>query len=565
MDIFHKYYKAIKRNPENTELYDLALNCCTNILKFDVLYGMKCTSELKQLTKSVIKDEATTNECKKVLLLFIQKILIAETPFSLDSYFQALEFRRPVAQQFYLPRRKKLIKIVRALEKLLITDELDELFLSMPPRTGKTTLVLFAISWLLGMRPDLANLYCSFSGTNGQSFYKGVMEILDDPFTYCWHEIFPNVKFDNKTMCNSKETFLDTDRVKRYHSITCRSIDATLNGSCDCNGILIGDDLISGIEEAMNPARLTSVWSKVDNDLITRAKQNAKILWIGTRWSIKDPIGRRQSIIEEEVEYENRRVEIVNIPALNEKDESNFEYDYGVGFDTNYYKQRRASFESQGDIASWLAQYQGEPIEREGALFPSETLQFFEELPDQIPDKIFAPVDVAWGGGDACSCPCCFLYKNKNIKNKIDVYIPAVVFEFGDKNKSQPEIIDLIRNYSINWLRIEKNNGGEEYKEDIEKLVKENNLTCNIESRPAPNKVAKEARIFANAPDIKTNFHFLNPKKWNNHYRLFMQNITSYSIEGKNKNDDAPDSLSQANQMIKQPISTKPTIFHRPF
>ena len=72
-----------------------------------------------------------------------------ETPYSLDSYFQALEFNRPIEQAFYLPRRKQLLPIVKDLERLIIYDEIDELFLSTPPRIGKTTLVLFVLSWFL--------------------------------------------------------------------------------------------------------------------------------------------------------------------------------------------------------------------------------------------------------------------------------------------------------------------------------------------------------------------------------------------------------------------------------
>ena len=209
MDIFHKYVNAIKKSPENVEYYSYALNCCKYIFKAgNVNYALKCTTDLKELCKRTIKNETTLNTVKVALYDFIQDILIVESPYSLDSYFLALEYTRPIHQQFYLPRRKQLKPIVHELERLLISDEIDELFLSMPPRTGKTTLIIFVISWLIGFKPELANLYVTYSTDTAKGFYDGVYEILNDEITYSWHKIFPDVEFDKTSMCNSKESYL---------------------------------------------------------------------------------------------------------------------------------------------------------------------------------------------------------------------------------------------------------------------------------------------------------------------------------------------------------------------
>ena len=566
MDTFHKICEVIKHNPSTIDNYNNALTCCKHILKSDTIYGMRCTLELKELTKRSIKDDLTLNDTKKELFNFYHKILMVETPYSLDSYFQALEYRRPIKQQFYLPRRKQLLKIVRELEKLLITDELDELFLSQAPRTGKTTLVMYAISWEMGMKPELANLYCTFSGGTAGAFYKGIMEIIDDPFTYCWKEIFNTVDFDRQSFCNSKETYLDTGRIKRYHSLTCRSIDGSLNGSCDCSGVLIGDDLISGIEEALNPARVWSVWTKVQNDMLTRAKEKAKILWIGTRWSVNDPIGKRLNILETEKQFSTRRYKVFNMPALDENDNSNFDYLYDVGFSSEHYKQVRATFDSVGDIASWSAQYMGEPIERSGLLFPAEDLQYYDgKLPEGTPTKIIAPIDVAWGGGDACSCPCGVVYKDQKLRNVYDVYIPAVVFEYGDKYTSQRKICQMIADYNITEIQVEKNNRGEDYKIDLETHLREKGVKCNLRCKSASTQTSKEARIFASAPDIKLRFHFLESGKRNKDYQQFMQQLIGYTINGKNTHDDAPDSLAMMVDMLKPQQTVSFEVFKRPF
>ena len=570
MDTFDKIIYCIKKNPSTMTYYDDAFLYIKGQFNRDVLRAMQQSKQLKELCASAYKNKLILDDVKKDIRDLIFNLLVLETPYSLDSYFQALEFDRPIKQQFYRPRRKQLLDIVRALEDLLIWDKIDELFLSQPPRTGKTTLVAFGISWKIGIDPEASNLYGSFSSGVAGAFYKGIIEIITDDFTYNWRKIFPNAKFDPKSFCNAKETYLDVGRIKRYHSFTARSIDGSLNGACDCSGILVGDDLVSGYEEAVNQTRLATVWAKVENDFTTRAKENAKILWIGTRWSINDPIGRRIKVLTEENAFKTRRYKIINKPALNENGDSNFDYDYGVGFSKTFYEQKRASFENTGDIASWSAQFMGEPIERSGQLFSAESLMYFNgELPkNKKPYKIIAPCDVAWGGGDAVSCPVMYVYKDEIGWNNFDVYIPAVVFDYGDKNKTQPRIAELCMKWGIQTLQFERNSRGDEYGQDVNELLKAKGYPINITDKPAPTTISKCDRIVQQSSDIKLHCHFLSAPYRNKDYNMFMQNLLGYSASGGNKQkDDAPDSLSQGMDMIRpqnNPMATY-SVFNRPF
>ena len=453
-----------------------------------------------------------------------------------------------------------------------ITVERDGMYLagrSLTP-THNTTLVLFLLTWQLGINPEKANLYGSFSGGVASAFYKGVIEIITDDFTYNWAKIFPNAKFDAKSMCNSKETYLDVGRNKRYHSFTARSIDGTLNGAVDCSGILIGDDLVSGYEEAVNQIRLATVWAKVENDFTTRAKESAKILWIGTRWSINDPIGRRIKVLTEESAFKYRRYKIINKPALDKEGKSNFEYDCGVGFSTTFYEQKRASFENTGDMASWEAQFMGSPIERSGQLFSAESLMYFNgELPtNKKPYKIIAPCDVAWGGGDAVSCPVMYVYKDAIGWSDYDVYVPAVVFDYGDKDKTQERVADLCAKWGVQTLQFERNSRGDEYGQDVNEILKTKGYPINITDKPAPTTISKCDRIIQHSSDIKLHFHFLSAPYRNKDYNMFMQNLLGYSASGGNKQkDDAPDSLSQGCDMLRPSNYQEASysIFSRPF
>lgn len=528
------------------------IDCYTlikNVIEKEPKQALYYSTQLKNYITKAIKEDFEITE----LINLKDKILLMESPYSLDSYMQCLESKRPLNERFYLPRRKQLFSLVQDLQAL-IDNELDELVLSMPPRVGKTTLVLFFMTWIIGKQSELSNLYSAYSDIITSAFYNGILEIIDDSYTYRWKEIFPHSTIASK---NAKEETLDINRAKRYHSLTCRSLYGTLNGACDCNGVLIADDLIGSIEEALNPDRLTSAWQKTDNNLIPRAKETAKILWIGTRWSLADPIGKRLSMLRTDEVFKNRRVKVVNVPALNENDESNFHYLFDVGYSTLFYLQRKASFESTDDLASWDAQYQGQPIERSGLLFPSDQLKYFNgTLPSENPDRIFMPVDVAWGGGDYVSAPVLYQFGN-------DIYIPDVVFNNGDKFVTRPLVSEMIIKHKINAVQFEANNGGDEYKEDIENMLLTNGFKCNITSKPAITTTKKEIRIYDHAPEIR-NFYFLEKGKRSAEYNKFMENLCTFTITGKNKHDDAPDSLSQGCDMMNA-VTVKVEISARKF
>lgn len=447
-----------------------------------------------------------------------------------------------------------------------ITVERDGMYLAgrtLKP-THNTTLSIFFATWLMGKYPQYPNLYCSYSATLTGKFYDGVLEILQDSATYNWDKIFPDRVLPNKNngLSNAKDQTLNIDKLKHYPTLTCRSLYGTLNGACDVeSGILIADDLLSGIEEALNPDRLDTAWGKVDNNMLTRAKQTSRVLWIGTRWSIKDPIGRRLNLLQTDEKFKDRKWEEINIPALDENDESNFNYDFGVGFSTEMFHQRRASFEHNNDIASWLAQYMGQPIEREGTVFDPNRMNFFDELPKEalsLIDWKFCPVDPAFGGGDYVACPICYVFDKK-------IYVVDVVYNNSDKNITQNAIANKVVRYGVTTCRVEATKSTTSYAEGVKEKLDSKEYKCNIETKPATTTVSKEIRIFEKAPDIMDNFYFLSSGKRSKEYEMFMQNVFSFKQNGNNKHDDAPDSLSMAQEMFEEQVVPKIEIFQRLF
>ena len=389
----------------------------------------------------------------------------------------------------------------------------------------------------MGLDTEKSNLYCSFSKMPVDTFYNGLLEVLKDPDTYAYNDIFPDVKI---AATNAMDGIVDLNRKKKYPSFTGRPIGGSLNGSCDCNGVIIGDDLCEGILTASSAARLNSLWMQVDNNFLTRAKESCRRIWTATRWSVGDPLGIRQDILENEADYKDVRWKVINTPALNENDESNFDYDFGVGFSTEYYRQRRASFERNSDMVSWSAQYMGQPYERSGQVFSPDDMRFYNGvLPDTEPDRRFICCDPSWGGGDHVAAAVCYQYGE-------DIFVPDVIYNNSDKTVTEPMLVGMIERYNVSAVKIEGTKTTASYGEDVDKMCRDKGMRINIQVNTSHwTTQGKRDRIIAASPDIRSHMIFLKEGMRHKEYSQFMQNVHSFTfVMARNAGDDGPDCLS---------------------
>ena len=526
------------------DLFGMAMN----VVKEDeseIKYALELTKKVKETVASL----QPSNELNELYW----NVLLWEAPYLFESFLLYMEKNRPNEEKFYEPRVNPLKRVVDAIQELA-DDELDELFINQPPRTGKTQIVKLAFIWWGSRNTELSNLYTAFSDKITKAFYTGCYELMTDP-TYTYAEIFPENVI--KKMNGDDET-IDLNRVKTYPTFTCRSIYGTLNGSCDCNGLAIDDDLFSGISEAISTDRQQTVWGLFDNNFMKRLKKKAKLINMGTRWALGDCQGRRRSLLEDNPEFSNRRFKIISIPALNEHDESNFDYPYDVGYSTEDYRMMRASFEANDDMASWFAQCQQEPIERQGALFSPDSMRFYNGiLPDGAPDRIYMAVDEAFGGGDYVAAPICYEYGD-------ECYIVDAVFNNGDKYVTRPLIRDKILEHKIQAIQFEETKTTTDYHEWIDNQLQSVGYKTNITWKAPGSKKSKDTRIRDKAPEIRE-MYFLEDGCRHKEYQKFMQNIFSFKYEGKNKHDDAPDAMAQLCDMRYGGSYAKCEAFKRPF
>ena len=537
-EVFGKILKRIEKEYDDYELWNALFVLVKDMEKDKWKFSAKIKKTISEyLPKATIKNELEE--------LFRETLLLEAKGLRFDSYMQYIELPREPERKFWLPRRKQLLFVCEAIQKL-IDDELDILTISLPPGSGKSTLEIFLHSMLIGANPDKPSLASGHSGILTNSIYEGVLSIITDTEEYLWKDVFPKA---GDVITNAKEQTIDIGKKHRFSSLTCRAIGASLTGATRCEQFLTADDLVSGIEEALSVPRMDKLWQLYTNDLKSRKKMGCKELHLATRWSVHDPIGRLQVMYED-----NPRFLSIVVPALDENGKSNFNYDYGVGFDEEYFRDMEDNY----DEPSFQALFMNRPVEREGLLYPPESLKRYFDLPEGEPDAIVGVCDTKDRGKDYCVLPVAYVYGQ-------NYYIEDVICD-----NSLPEIVDkrlveILCKHNVQMVRFESNSAGGRIANDVQKALKERNQRCSISTKYTT--ATKETKIIVNSSWVKEHCYFKERETYikNSDYGRFMTMLCSYTQMGKNPHDDAPDALAMLAEFVQSLSLMKVEVFKRPW
>lgn len=565
-----EWYRAILNQIINDDMTvcQNQKDCLDLLLNMNIDLPFKDNPDARNMAMKVSRYAHTTAARNAALTgsgnfddIYWQYLLMEAQNYQVDSGLLYLEKNRIPKERFYEPRRNVFLQhnIIGSLQDLM-DDKLDIFVLSVPPGCGKSTLEDFFLSLVGGWFPNDFNLSSAHSSILTRSLYDGVLEIINDPVEYTWHEIFPNVEIQGT---NAKETTVNLERNGRFKTWTFRSIDGSLTGATRCNRFLTADDLVSGIEEALNKNRLDTLWTKVVNDLRSRRLEGCKEFYIATRWSVHDPIGKLQQLYAG-----NPRARFIAVPALDENGKSNFLFTVN-GFSEKYFNDAKESM----DEISYNCLYQQQPVEREGLLLPPDKLKRFffskEDVPDGcadeyiiIPDKnadaIWAICDTKDKGTDFESLPIAYQYGDK-------FFFPDVVFDdTTDYDILDRKTADILIRHNPHKIRFESNNVGNRVAHNIQKMI---TGKCRAEIETKPTSANKETKILVNSDYIAKHFYFLHPSQYKakSDYGLFMANVTTYTTRAKVPHDDGIDSLAMMAEYVQNPLGGKATAMQNPF
>ena len=440
----------------------------------------------------------------------------------------------------------KSITRIEPKEGNCITVEGDGMYLAgktMLP-THNTTLSIFFMTWLGGKDPALSILGGSHSNSFLRGVYDEMLRILEKDGEYLYNDVFPDSPVVNT---NSKDLRIDLAKQKRFETFEFSSIGSGNAGKVRCSRLLYCDDLIDGIETAMSRDRLDKLWQQYYTDLRQRKIGDCAELHVATRWSIVDPIGRLQQMYDR-----NPKAKFLAFPALDEFDNSNFDYPYSLGFTSEFYRQQREIM----DDPSWSALFLNEPIERQGRLYDPEELRYYFSLPDKEPDSILAICDTKEQGDDYLAMPIFYQYGQ-------DYYLDMWVCDNGKVEVLEEKVALALVDRKVRICRIESNRGGTLFASNVQKRIKEIGGITTITTKWT--QTNKEARIQTNSGYVKSHVLFRDATVRDKEYKTAMDQLIGYTMSGKNKHDDIPDVLAMFVDMIVSSDMNTAIVMHRPF
>ena len=501
---------------------------------FSVLLSVEDRREADEYVKWI------REEAKKIRTVSMYE-LIRNTYFyagqyNFDAFMVGMEWNREPQARFWIPRRRVLEgkhKIATQIQEFIDDPEALYLGFSLPPGTGKTTLIKFLLAYIIGRDPKSANMYISYSDGMTKMLLDSERAMLTDTNEYCFHDIFPGLGMPD---ISAEYKTISYRKPGDFPSLGLVSMSGSVTGRTRANAFLITDDLVKNKEEARSPERLEKLYSDYTATLTTRMiGDNVKQIMLGTRWSAYDPIGRMEAEHEGDPRYR-----FISIPVWDENEVSNFEYDHPDRYTTEKIRDIRSTIDS----ADFECLFMQHGVEKEGLAFATDKLKYYNGvLPDGEPDNIVFTNDVAWGGGDSLSMPIAYIYGG-------DVYIHDWIFDRRDKSCTKPRVVAKILQHNIKMGQTEANNGGEEYSDDVHRILKEDyRYSINMSHKKAPTNMAKLTRIEQHAPTIR-DFYFLESSCRDEDYRKAMSELTSFSFTAKNLHDDAADSLAMLAEYI---------------
>ena len=472
----------------------------------------------------------------------------------LDSYLLYLEKKREPRERFYAPKRKQFHKfgLIEAYQGL-INDEYDILCISMPPGVGKTTILKFFNSAVIGWFPKDYNLFYSHSGDITRMYYDGVYQMVSNNLEYTWNEIFPELHI---TSTNAKMQQFNIGSYKPFPSLQTAAVGSENAGKVRASKFLLVDDMIGKLEEALNKNILEKLWGAYTVDARQRKTMDSndkpcKEVIQATRWSTIDPIGRIIKMYQG-----NPRVKVISMPDIDpQTGESNFDYEFG-GFTVEFFQDQALLM----DEISYKCLYKQEPIEREGLLFPDDKIRRYLNLPHGEPGIVTGQCDTKGKGTDFFVLPVLQKYGD-------DYYcVDCVCDNTADYEMQYENASNVIVNNEVQECEFERNSGGDRVAMEVNKRVQEKGWICNITD--VPTETNKEARIYQCSAWILQHIIFKDKSLYTpkEPYGVMMSLLESYSVSAGKQLDDVPDVFSNfAIRMTKGSRTAKVEAMKNPF
>ena len=407
-------------------------------------------------------------------------------------FFSARPFLKDVAQAF----------------QKVEEGSLKSLSVSMPPRAGKSYITSLFCAWTLGRNPSESIMRNTCTATLYLKFSYDVRAIIkSDKFT----DIFPEIRLSDDKK-NLQGWNLQQSKQVGYFGA---GVGGTIIGF-GASKIGITDDLYRGIEDAMSDTTNDRIiqWKQATHD--SRFESGCSRIDIGTRWSLNDVIGQNS----EQGIYQKTIV----IPALNDQGES---FCDEVMTSQEYQAKKK---HTAPEI--WSAEYMQEPVDVGGRLFADMKYIDPEEYKEISQAKgvegSIAYIDVADQGADYTAMAIISVVGGQ-------FYLVDYIYNRDNTDITIPLCAGMLEKYKVSYCRVESNSMGAMFSRHLQRITSSKILQVS-------NTTNKDTRIIMQSAWLQNMVIYL--RKDTRDCNLFIESVLSYSKDGKNKNDDAPDCLA---------------------
>ena len=432
------------------------------------------------------------------------------------------EFCKLINPKFYKddrPHLRELANDLQALvERRLINPKTGKPYrkfmLNLPPRHGKSYILTLFCQWAFGCNPLEQIITVSYNETLSGRFARNVRDGIDatkaDDKITIFRDMFPTVQIkfgDAATQMWALEG--------SFFSYLAAGFGGTITGIGCSIGII--DDPIKSAKEAYNDRVLDDQWSWYTDTFLSRLEEGALQIVNMTRWSTKDLCGH---LLDTEADdwyvfmrqAYNEQTKQMLCPSL-------------LSRETYQDKERKTS------APIMKANYQQEPVDIEGRLYPS--FQLYSSLPKF--ERIISYTDTADEGTDRL----CSIVAGQAEGR---AYALDIIYTPKPMEVTEPLVAKQLVLNKVGFARMESNNGGKGFARAVQDLIWRTFATRKPHIIWFHQSENKKARILTNCSSVMNDF--LLPIDWETRWPEYATAMKTYQAAGKNPHDDAPDATT---------------------
>lgn len=387
------------------------------------------------------------------------------------------------------------------------------------PRAGKSVTGSLLSAWTIGRWRTDSIMRASYGADLAEMLSKQVMNFVQsDKYLL----IFPDVRLqmDHQAVADWAVEGATTS------SYFCAGVGGPFTGK-GASRLAMVDDQLKNIDDALNEPKLDKDWLWYQSTFFTREEERDGVrcpeLFIGTRWSNRDIIGRKLA------ESEPGDYEVYTLPAMVD----------GASFCEDVISTATL-IDMQRDMPDFIfqAEYQQQPIEKEGLLYPFEEMHTFtlKQKRDDLAQAVCQGyTDTADKGSDSLAS----LYA-KNIGD--DWFLTDVVFTAADMDVTKPQVVNKAVQEHCSRLTVESNNGGRLFASNLREMFALARFPCSVIDRQTTSN--KETRILSWSEWVMQHVWFRTDYEPGSDYARFMAELTHHLRMGRNRHDDAADAVT---------------------